>query len=120
MEKRKRGGQPGNKNALGNRGGGAPYGNKNAVTHGAYSAWAALQRARQDPALFGGLDLAGRHAKRIRLNQVFICRLWNLEGKHELAMLATSGLISRLISENGRLFDKLAKLRGICAGIRGI
>ncbi len=45
--KRKRGGQPGNKNAVGNRGGapfgnrnaaghGAPYGNKNAVTHGLY------------------------------------------------------------------------------------
>lgn len=33
--KRKRGGQPGNKNALGNRGG-APYGNKNAVKHGGY------------------------------------------------------------------------------------
>lgn len=46
--KRRRGGQPGNKNALGNKGGapfgntnafmhGAPHGNKNAVTHGLYS-----------------------------------------------------------------------------------
>lgn len=33
-KRRKRGGQPGNKNAVG---GGAPYGNKNAETHGAYS-----------------------------------------------------------------------------------
>lgn len=33
--KRKRGGQPGNKNAVGNRGG-APFGNQNAVTHGGY------------------------------------------------------------------------------------
>lgn len=33
--KRKRGGQPGNKNAVGNRGG-APYGNQNAVKHGGY------------------------------------------------------------------------------------
>lgn len=32
--KRKRGGQPGNRNAVG---AGAPYGNSNAVTHGAYS-----------------------------------------------------------------------------------
>lgn len=32
--KRKRGGQPGNQNAAGNRGG-APYGNKNAVGYGA-------------------------------------------------------------------------------------
>lgn len=46
--KRKRGGQPGNKNAVGNHGGapignrnavghGAPYGNKNALKHGFYS-----------------------------------------------------------------------------------
>ena len=32
---KRRGGQPGNKNAVGNRGG-APYGNKNSVTHGLY------------------------------------------------------------------------------------
>ena len=35
---RKRGGQPGNTNAVGNRGGGAPLGNNNAVRHGGYSA----------------------------------------------------------------------------------
>lgn len=34
---RRRGGQPGNKNAVGNRGGGAPHGNRNAVKHGGYS-----------------------------------------------------------------------------------
>jgi len=33
-QQRKRGGQPGNKNAVG---GGAPFGNRNAETHGAYS-----------------------------------------------------------------------------------
>jgi uncharacterized protein YjcR len=35
--KRSRGGQPGNKNAVGNRGGGAPTGNKNALKHGDYT-----------------------------------------------------------------------------------
>ena len=35
---RKSGGQPGNVNAVGNSGGGAPVGNKNAEKHGAYSA----------------------------------------------------------------------------------
>lgn len=35
---RKRGGQPGNKNAVGNSGGGAPLGNQNALQHGGYSA----------------------------------------------------------------------------------
>ena len=34
--KRKRGGQPGNKNAEGNKGG-APYGNMNAWKHGGYA-----------------------------------------------------------------------------------
>ncbi|ADV95558.1 phage terminase small subunit [Bacillus subtilis] len=33
----KKGGQPGNKNALGNKGGAAPAGNQNAVTHGFFS-----------------------------------------------------------------------------------
>lgn len=37
MSERKRGGQPGNKNAVGNRGGGAPTGNQNGRTHGGYS-----------------------------------------------------------------------------------
>lgn len=35
--KRKRGGQPGNKNAVGNKGGHAPYGNTNAWKHGGYA-----------------------------------------------------------------------------------
>lgn len=34
---RLRGGQPGNKNAAGNKGGGAPRGNRNAVKHGGYA-----------------------------------------------------------------------------------
>lgn len=34
---RRRGGQPGNKNAAGNKGGGAPQGNRNAVKHGGYA-----------------------------------------------------------------------------------
>ena len=37
LQKRKRGGQPGNRNAEGSKGGAAPLHNKNAETHGAYS-----------------------------------------------------------------------------------
>ena len=37
VKKRKKGAQPGNQNAVGNRGG-APYGNQNAVKHGLYCA----------------------------------------------------------------------------------
>ena len=36
MSERKRGGQPGNHNACGNRGGGAPIGNQNGRKHGGY------------------------------------------------------------------------------------
>ncbi len=36
MSDRKRGGQPGNRNAVGNRGGGAPAGNQNGRKHGGY------------------------------------------------------------------------------------
>lgn len=36
MSERKRGGQPGNKNACGNSGGGAPAGNQNGRKHGGY------------------------------------------------------------------------------------
>lgn len=44
LQKRKRGGQPGNRNAEGSKGGSAPLRNKNAETHGAYSKvyWDAL------------------------------------------------------------------------------
>lgn len=37
LQKRKRGGQPGNRNAKGSKGGAAPLRNKNAETHGAFS-----------------------------------------------------------------------------------
>lgn len=37
LQKRKRGGQPGNRNAEGSKGGAAPHRNKNAEKHGAYS-----------------------------------------------------------------------------------
>lgn len=44
--RRKRGGQPGNKNAAGNSGGGAPPGNKNAWKHGEYeSLWMSVIEA---------------------------------------------------------------------------
>lgn len=39
VTKRKGGGQPGNKNAVGNDGGAAPPGNKNAEKHGFFSKW---------------------------------------------------------------------------------
>lgn len=39
VAKRKRGGQPGNKNAIGNKGGAAPAGNKNAEKHGFFAKW---------------------------------------------------------------------------------
>ena len=109
MEKRKRGGQPGNKNALGNRGGGAPYGNKNAVRHGVYSLWAWFKRIRQDARFFGGLDLREYCEKHIRLNEIFICKLWSLQAKHDSAIFAASDFLCSLAGENIRLFRKLKR-----------
>lgn len=50
LQKRKRGGQPGNRNAEGSKGGSAPLRNKNAETHGAYSKvyWDALDEDELD------------------------------------------------------------------------
>lgn len=50
LHKRKRGGQPGNRNAEGSKGGAAPLRNKNAETHGAYSKvyWDALDEDELD------------------------------------------------------------------------
>ena len=65
--KRNRGGQPGNKNAIGNKGGapignsnaagyGAPKGNRNAVIHGLYSHTGIYARSAFDYNLLSGLD----------------------------------------------------------------
>lgn len=50
LQKKKRGGQPGNRNAEGSKGGSAPLRNKNAETHGAYSKvyWDALDEDELD------------------------------------------------------------------------
>jgi hypothetical protein len=48
MEKRKRGAPKGNKNAVGNRGGGAPVGNTNAQKHGLYGREGLLNRKSQE------------------------------------------------------------------------
>ncbi|MDF2537712.1 MAG: hypothetical protein K0S76_733 [Herbinix sp.] len=67
--KRKRGGQPGNKNALGNKGGapignqnasghGAPHGNRNAITHGLYSHTGIYARRAFDYKSLSGSDKA--------------------------------------------------------------
>ena len=50
LQKRKRGGQPGNRNAKGSKGGSAPLRNKNAETHGAFTKvyWDSLDDEEQD------------------------------------------------------------------------
>lgn len=50
VPKRKRGGQPGNKNAVGNNGG-APDGNSNAFKHGAYSSIETIRKFIDDDAI---------------------------------------------------------------------
>lgn len=75
LHKKRRGGQPGNRNAKGNRGGkGGPAGNTNAETHGAYSVprleqWSEAERAEVDnlPCVFS--PVAERQLKKLWAKQ---------------------------------------------------
>lgn len=80
-KKRKRGGQPGNRNAVGNRGG-APYGNKNSVTHGLYEKISFQQLTPEEIALIGAIPCDMRALMRYDLQ--LLC----VRGKRILARIA--------------------------------
>lgn len=75
---RRRGGQPGNKNAVGNKGGGAPRGNTNAVKHGGY-AKITLDSLSEDEVAFweecGAIDVEVMLQHEIGLLTIRISRL---------------------------------------------
>lgn len=100
LQKRKRGGQPGNRNAEGSKGGSAPLRNKNAETHGAYSKvyWDTLDEDEMD--LIDNMDDAEEQQLIMQL-QMFSIRERRLmksikryreieEGNHGLAVKAVS------------------------------
>lgn len=75
LQKRSRGGQPGNQNAKGNRGGrGGPVGNRNGEIHGAYSVprmeeWSEEERAEIENLPFAFCPLAKRQLKKLEAKQ---------------------------------------------------
>lgn len=100
LQKKKRGGQPGNRNAEGSKGGSAPLRNRNAETHGAYSKiyWDALDKEELD--LIDSMDDAEEQQLIMQL-QMFSVRERRLmrsikkyrelqEEKHGLAVKAVS------------------------------
>ena len=80
MEKRKRGGQPGNKNALGNSGGGAPLANQNAVKHGLNSRIILTHDEYEYL-----LESNSEYERQARLTEIKIVRLFNKIGEWEQA-----------------------------------
>ena len=71
---RKRGGQPGNKNAVGH-GGTGPPGNKNAVTHGAYETIYLQALPEEERAIFNDIEETDRLDGEIRILRLKLTRL---------------------------------------------
>ncbi|PAB61330.1 phage terminase small subunit [Anaeromicrobium sediminis] len=77
-KKRKKGGQIGNKNALGNDGG-APEGNINAIKHGAYQSLYANMLRPEEKEIFDQTTASVNIDEEIRLLRLKIARLLNRE-----------------------------------------
>lgn len=71
---RKRGGQPGNKNAVGH-GGTGPPGNKNAVTHGTYETIYLQALPEEERAIFDAIEETDRLDGEIRILRLKLTRL---------------------------------------------
>lgn len=70
-----KGGQPGNKNAVGNKGGAAPLGNKNAVKHGAYEQIYLEALPAEERSLFESIPNSDELDGEIRLLRLKLARL---------------------------------------------
>lgn len=77
--RRKKGGQPNNKNAVGNSGGAAPEGNLNAIKHGAHQSLYYDMLNTEDKILFNTIQPSINVDDEIKLLRLKIARLLNLE-----------------------------------------
>lgn len=107
LQKRKRGGQPGNKNAEGSKGGAAPYRNKNAEKHGAYSTiyWDSLEDEELD--MIDGMDDA-EELQLIMQLQMFSVRERRLMGRikeYKRMEIENHGLSVKAISKTKKAED---------------
>lgn len=113
--KPKKGGQPGNSNAVGNIGGdGAPEGNLNSVKHGAYQSVYEDMLNVEDQILFNMIRPTTNIDDEIRLLRLKIARLLNME--IDFFYNAYGEKVQKYISEEDRLnginacMDQLRKL----------
>jgi uncharacterized protein YjcR len=108
--KKKRGGQPGNKNAVGNSGGSAPEGNLNAVKHGAYQTIYAAYLPEEEKAIYeqmpGEVDLEAE----IKLLRLKLARILNnenlLDEDRDKGILACSAQLERLMRTQAQIKRK--------------
>lgn len=107
LQKRMRGGQPCNKNAEGSKGGSAPYRNKNAQKHGAYSKiyWDALDE--EEINLINSMDDVEEHQLIMQL-QMFSVRerrlMRNIQRYRELEA-ENHGLSIKAVSKTKKIED---------------
>ena len=104
---KKKGGQPGNVNAYGNKGGSAPKGNKNAVSHGAYQSIYAkyLPEAEREAyeEMPGGTDLESE-IKLVRFKMARILNNPNLDDETaNKGILACTAQLERLMRTQAQL-----------------
>ncbi|TDT63413.1 phage terminase small subunit [Fonticella tunisiensis] len=127
-KKRKRGGQPGNKNAIGNSGGAAPPGNLNAIKHGAYQSLYADMLSPEEKAIYEQTTAEVNIDEEIKLLRLKIVRLLNrdktffydvfgnkiekelTEEEREAGVLACMDQLRRLIETKATIADDTERL----------
>lgn len=107
LQKKKRGGQPGNRNAEGSKGGSAPLRNKNAETHGAFSKvyWDALDEDELD--LIDDMDDAEEQQLIMQLQMFSVRerRLMRSIKKYRELETENHGLAVKAVSKTKKLED---------------
>ncbi len=112
--RKNKGGQPNNKNAVGNKGGAAPVGNLNAIKHGAYQSLYFDMLSTEDKILFNTIQPTVNVDDEIKLLRLKIARLLNLGESFFYNMFGIK--VDKEISEEERVtginecMDQLRKL----------
>lgn len=107
LQKRKRGGQPNNKNAKGSKGGSAPLRNKNAETHGAYSKTYLDSLDDEELNMIGDMEDAEEFQliMQLQLFSVRERRLMKRIKKYQELEVANNGLAVKSVSKTKKAED---------------
>ncbi len=147
LPKRKRGGQPGNKNSAGHRNAlgshkGAPVGNKNAEKDGAYSAVTFDALSEEEKAFMANAPVGGREAlenemrilklrERRILNKIaeyedappdalYVSSMTETRGEHHSEMYCKDSTFTRVIKLQEALYKVQGRIAKIADSIRSI